>query len=301
MTAYAFTVRSRSPSTIVSPIDRPDLALEASVRHLCAAEGVVAVDDVGEAMVTPDQLTDPDTIDLFRRIGFVVIPHVLSPSECDELVATIDTRLAALRPMFDLDRSVDVDGVLVNTGEQLLTSHQELTAHPEPVVHVRDEFIDVFHIDRLLPSVEALGERLHTSALCRLAEAAFGVALTPRSLNLYLTESLADPRCLHVDSMSRLTFKAFTFLADVGPGDGPYRILPGSHNATQLRALNRELNEALGRKRTDIELFDADKLFACEVAAGTTVLSVQTGAHGGTPQLPGHRRLALVRQFAPAG
>jgi hypothetical protein len=156
-------------------------------------------------------------------------------------------------------------------------------------------------------------------ALMRFAAAAAG---RPRfAIQAVLTDpqrSAEDPQCrTHCDSFHPMA-KAWFFLTDVGPDDGPFFYVPGSHRLTAARAAwsrgqsltagtNPDRDHANGLLRASEE--DLRRLGLPEprrftVPANTLVIADVFGFHGRTPRRSTTTRVELYgvlrrNPFAP--
>ncbi len=118
-----------------------------------------------------------------------------------------------------------------------------------------------------------------------------------------------DPQTdLHVDTFHP-TVKAWLFLEDVGPQDGPFRDVPGSHRPTALRLALQKRRSVIasrpgGPKGGAFRIREADlarqrlpapRAFA--VPANTLVVGDTSGIHGRTATDRPHRRIE-IRAFS---
>ena len=108
----------------------------------------------------------------------------------------------------------------------------------------------------------------------------------------------------HRDSFAN-QFKAMIYLSDVGPENGPFQYILGSHN---LRAMIRDQRRAeLGIDQTRItegqiaRLLNEkpQRLASVTGLAGTLILADTTGLHRGTPIVSGER-YALTNYYYPS-
>ncbi|HJQ57123.1 MAG TPA: phytanoyl-CoA dioxygenase family protein [Vineibacter sp.] len=220
----------------------------------------------------------PDHQQAFARDGFVVVPDVLPPAAFERLRTEL------------LDETWD-------TREM----RQGSTV-------TRRVFLDAAFLQRGKPTLAGLLERRDLLALIRYIAATGGApAFSIQCIIANAAGAVDDPQCVvHVDTFHS-TAKAWYFLHDVGPEDGPFLFVPGSHRASPAR-LAWERRQSLGARRHDKRdhaegsfRIAADELAALglppprsvTVRANTLVVADTFGFHGRTPSPRPTRRLEI--------
>lgn len=145
--------------------------------------------------------------------------------------------------------------------------------------------VDVFNVDLAFKEFEAYKHEILEAGIQELISDLTGKTTVFKNLNLYLNRGVKATRGLHVDSYGVNQFKFFTYLTDVESLDfGPYCYGLGTHKMEGLREANLFLNQNLKQKLTNLNLVPSDKVYPILGKAGTSILSNQSGAHGGYPQ-----------------
>lgn len=82
---------------------------------------------------------------------------------------------------------------------------------------------------------------------------------------------------------------ALVALTDIGPGDGPTVVIPGSHKSNLMHPIYKAENRVLG----EIEVEEAVPVY---YEAGDVLIFVDSLSHAGGPRTnPGHRRVVIYR------
>jgi hypothetical protein len=211
----------------------------------------------------------------------------------------------------DVHRNVSAEyaDYIVNYELRLLKNFPAIAACPKPVFNLRHGknagvpeagIVDLFKPDVLIPELAPWRKTLETGFVREVLALFRGFNYAPTSFNLYINEGVVLQRDFHIDA-DQHHIKAFVYLTDVlRLEDGPYCYVPGTHQDTHLKALNKMFNSAADRPVNDMSLVDASHAIACLAPAGTLILSFQSGFHRGLSQTPDARRLMLVELFEPS-
>ena len=123
-----------------------------------------------------------------------------------------------------------------------------------------------------------------------------GNPLQPQNLNIYFNYAIKETRGFHVDSYKN-EVKAFIYLSDVRDlGDGPYTYVKGSHAAGIFRRMNMALSSDLPNA-TEFPIVPFDEIIPVVATKGALVISDQSGAHRGFPQLENRERVIAVMKY----
>ena len=213
-----------------------------------------------------------------RRDGIIEIKDFLSPEACDDYKQQIEAFIA--------------EHPNTETLENGTFLHYRGKDDPD-----NPDFgmIDVAHIDRSLPSINSINDRL----LVKILESATNQEIIPVKVNTYINDSITGTRGYHIDNTQPVIYKAFVYLADVPDlSYGPYSFVKGSHRFSLYTYLNLFLN-IFNRNRvnTDMPLFNKRRVKHCTGKKGTLIMSHQNAIHRGMPQEVGKKRMALVFSY----
>lgn len=152
----------------------------------------------------------------------------------------------------------------------------------------------LYHVDKVVPE---LGEVRFDPFVLEIASAYYGIPFHSGMLIFqHNTQTNENTRTYHVDAFVR-EFKAFVYLDDVDPGNGPFAYVRGSHK-DHLRRLRKQVvgNEG-GESPTTFFAKDLGSSIDNEVAvngpAGTMILADVRGFHRGTPQVDRSRSVLV--------
>lgn len=242
--------------------------------------------------------------------GLAVVHNFIPHSHA---VMTGERLAKALKPDLDIvsqSQTTETDRFFVNIELQKFKSFPDMAQCAKPVFNMRNKatsdaddagLIDLFKPDMLYPDILTQPCEMMRSGLPRAVLNAFtSIQFRASSSNLYINHGITRTRGFHIDADLNQV-KAFVYLTDVtNLDDGPYCYIPGSHQETQIKNINRVYNTLTGRRSTDMMLADPAGAVACLGPAGTLILSLQNGLHRGYPQKPDRQRLMLVELFDPA-
>lgn len=119
-----------------------------------------------------------------------------------------------------------------------------------------------------------------------------------QQLNLYYNQSVVNPRALHVDSVFE-SYKAFLYLSDCEDlSCGPYSFIPKSplKRRAIMKNIKRNFESSEPKHHEDI-LVDESLAVPLRGKAGTLIITVQNGIHGGVEQEEGKERIVLVDNY----
>jgi hypothetical protein len=214
----------------------------------------------------------------FARDGFVVVPDVLPPADFERLRA------------------------------EVLDDAWETREMRQGSTVTRRVFLDVATLRRGKPVLADLLARRDLLSLIRYVAATGGApAFSIQCIIANEAGAVDDPQCVvHADTF-HATAKAWYFLHDVGPDEGPFLYVPGSHVPTQARLAweRRQSLSARGHDKRDHAegsfRIAAEELGALglpppkpvAVRANTLVVADTFGFHGRTPSPQATRRLEI--------
>ena len=233
--------------------------------------------------------------------GIVVVPEFV-PSEIlgryDSLIKNIKCRVADF--VGSGKRLVEEGDVVFQKGSEKISGYDDLSSYKKTIVQVRegqDEgMVDVFNVDNWIPELgeflRPYFERLSTERLITYN----GYPLQPRNLNIYVNASIKETRGFHVDSYKN-EVKAFVYLSDVlDLADGPYTYVRGSHLGGVFRRVNMALSSDLPNS-TEFPVVPFEDIVPVIAKKGALVISDQSGAHRGFPQLANRERMIAVMKY----
>lgn len=235
-------------------------------------------------LTSRDPLPGPaqDAVDELRRSGITsgsLAELTADPLLFPELRATVDrieagqtAEIAGARAALDGDHGADNEKVFL---------HQPL-GDPVPL--------------DLSSPFAALAD-----ALAPVADAYFGMRTQVRAYavwhNLASPHPPTDSQLWHRDREDLQILKAFVYLDDVGPGNGPFWYAPGTHHLGSVRGVARSERVRGVQRTTDEQMaavVPADRWLQATGAAGTVVLADTRGYHKGGHAVTGDRRLVMV-------
>ena len=151
----------------------------------------------------------------------------------------------------------------------------------------------LYHVDREVPELATFR---HDPFCFNVVRAYYGVPFHSGLLMFqHNTRSNANTRYYHVDVFMK-EFKAFLYLDDVDPGNGPFTYLRGTHRS-HFRRLKREIFWNGEGASTSFSNDNLGRTLNREVQvcgpAGTLILADVRGFHRGSPQVE-RSRSALV-------
>lgn len=204
--------------------------------------------------------------------GYVVVPGFRSPQTCQRLMAEVER--------------IEVE-------------------HPD-FLRIRSDR-RVFGANRVSPLVRAFADDPDVEAVARSTYRCPEVSCVTLSQRLmYAGTNLGSGEGWHRDSHSP-QFKAILYLTDVGPAQGPFEILPGSHRLSNLvlDTVQERIEGARKRFSEDEVARIAKRRYPLGVQtvtgpAGTLVLAVTSAIHRGRPIEAG-ARYALTNYFFRGG
>ncbi|HAA13732.1 MAG TPA: hypothetical protein DCE41_19370 [Cytophagales bacterium] len=204
----------------------------------------------------------------------------------------------------------ETDDYLAQNGLTKLKGYPELAGFPKPVFLIRRKgkeevdggMLDAFGLNKgfikNFSFLSACYSKISVDFIQSIIfnQARYGVQ--QRQLNVYLNESVVNPRSWHIDSMQE-GYKVFLYLRDCESiEEGPYGYVPRSH--AKRRAIKHNLKENLNYKdlysHQDFLLSD-ETGYPVLAKAGTVVISVQNGIHKGFKQQEGKQRIAMVDSY----
>ena len=229
-----------------------------------------------------------------RQYGVCVIPHYISEESCDSTKSTCMEKIS-IEEDFNYE-----DG-----------SYKRVNVKTDCLTPLADKRI--YHIDCF--SEEMLGFK-RDKFIQEICESYYNND-SPHSVHVQIYERHNTPeipvRGFHIDTFEASTFKAFLYLSDVGPKDGPTSFVLGTHKDKELRRLKQEvwgparseeynknyaphptnfLRSELGEQR----LKNWVKILGKK---GTLVLFDTWGVHCGTSSLLGGDRHVVVNYYRP--
>lgn len=180
---------------------------------------------------------------------------------------------------------------------QKSSSYDRLIKNSKAVVSIRSlkdkGMLDVFNADRLILNWDLKGILLKHPLVKSFLHENSQMELT--NINLYINNSVTQTRGFHKDD-EKGTIKLLIYLNDVCLENGPYCYVLGSHKCVVTKKLNDAISKELG-KATDTPYYMTKKMVPILGAAGTAILSNQSGIHRGAIQATGKSRVVLVARF----
>ena len=251
-----------------------------------------------------------------RKAGAIVLRGFYAPAQVDRLRESIDPFFEEVEPWRNADprRVRDPRFTVQNANHKMIKGGwSEVVKHPKAVVNFRFEedfgLVDLFHPERIFeptgdistgdismadPSKEALSHAL--------LEQAFRCPFATVVRNLYLNDSVVETLGFHIDGLE-LKAKSFLYLTDVeSDEDGPYAYALGTHlGSSKLLAANQRYNNWFGQRWDDFPLHGRSRRITFWGRRGDLIISIQSGAHRGLPQVRGRRRIVLVHTSTSVG
>jgi hypothetical protein len=288
----------------------PPAALEQLVSGLLdellpMEEGAAPVPYILDAS-EPEQIANA-AIHSLRENGVVVLNNLVSPEQADAIAVKLNQKIAPIRADLGARKTGETADYLIQLAESgPLIGYVAVSSHNKAVFNIRTRhdqgMVDIFNVDKLFPGGLPEADPMQAEFLCRLLDQATGLSYEIRNLNAYLNTGIAVTRGFHIDSFTPQA-KAFLYLTDVSnEADGPHFYVLGSHRDKRMQQLNKRMNSLVGIDYvTEMRLFNRRRVVSLTGSRGTVILSFQSGAHRGGPQLDGHERLVLVQNFLVPG
>ena len=268
----------------------------------------------GEFSVQSEITLDFNTIDRFSLIsrareiltvqGIVVVTNYAPRGEIDAIRSDLERVCDAYGAHLSRDQIFEDDKVRISPVSDTLDPR--ITAEMEkPLFKIRDGadrgIINVYRVQRLLNPVNAksLIQLLRSDFVRSVVDGYDGREWNFRDgyTNAYINRSTTHTRGYHLDGRCG-NMKAFLYLTDVGSeSDGPYCYARGTHKEAALAAVNQHLSSRLGWHELDFAFFDRRRETACLGKRGTLIISDQSGAHRGHPQVEGAERIVAVQSI----
>ncbi|MDA9369379.1 hypothetical protein N9R39_01035 [Amylibacter sp.] len=221
--------------------------------------------------------------------GISLVKNFLNAVKCDECANDIKKIISSYsktdaKPWKNL-KVVD-DGSL---------SYGEMSNYTETVVNIRSGddkgMIDIFNIDKLMPSFESIKESLIQSKL--LQEIFNEKDLKASNLNVYINQGITKTRGFHIDTFAK-KIKFFIYLTDVNTlDDGPYCFVKKTHINTPLSNFHKEILR-YPEATTDSLVLDIEDVIPVLADRGNMIISDQSGIHRGFPQKASGYRAVIV-------
>lgn len=240
--------------------------------------------------------------------GLAIVRNYVPRDEALDLGRAVHAGIADYLGEVNREQSVEHPTFAVNYALGRFKTFPDMVACPKPIFNMRHGrtsgapdggFVDVFKPELLVPQLALYKAELEGGLPLRVIQHFASLKYRASAFNLYVNDGVMNPRTYHIDADLHQV-KAFVYLTDVlRLEDGPYCYVPGSHQETQIKHVNRLYNAEAGRPWTDMSLMDPATAVACLAPAGTLILSMQSGLHRGYPQGPEARRLMLVELFEP--
>lgn len=253
--------------------------------------------------VNPDRINDIVSKDFsdakikMENQGITVFPHLID-KEVLEAAATATRKLV---DSFSSESGSGTDVIIKRDGIDNFPITSDQT-----VANIRagaDEgMIDVFNVEKSFHEFQKYKDNVLEVGILELVEELAEAKMSVKNINVYINQGVTRTRGLHVDSYGVNQFKFFTYLTDVDSLDnGPYCYGLATHKLKGLRETNMFLNKALGRQSTDLTLVPRESVIPILGKAGSSILSNQSGAHGGFPQADaGQVRCLVMVNFVTA-
>jgi hypothetical protein len=257
------------------------------------------------ADLTLDTFDVPMASDLLRRHGIVVLRNFIAPALADAArreAEAVATRIAEASNSSAVHG--EVDGMPWQVGGSLFHDHTAMLEQKQSIANMRSRdrttpnggVIDIFFIAEAARIKGWLALDSCCTSMQKITTLVAAVSdARPAQINLLHNSSVTHTRGLHVDNLDG-SYKAFLYLGDVHPEDGPYAYVPGSPQRADLLRREARLNSLLGHAETDSHAFE-DLALSFPVPKGTLIVSCQSGVHRGLPQKPGASRSVLVANF----
>jgi len=255
--------------------------------------------------LTLDAFDIPAASGVLQHHGIVVMQNFIEPALADDARHEAEAMATRIGEAADgLAPHGEIEGIPWQVGSTLFHGHTAILKHGQPIANMRSRdratpnggVIDFFFVAE---AARAKGWQALDSccaAMHKIAPLVRAVSdARPAQTNLLHNSSVTNTRGLHVDNLHG-SYKAFLYLSDVRPEDGPYAYVPGSHRRADLLRREARLNSLLGCAETDSHAFDGLAL-SFPVPKGALIVSCQSGVHRGLPQKPGASRSVLVANF----
>ena len=256
-----------------------------------------------------DQVQIETALDQF---GVCVLENFINPGVAIEagleVESYFDDHIRQHKDLTSDSTYIEDDDALWQSDYAWSANYLQLAKHVKPVVNIRSHqegvddsgMVDIFGVDRLARSanLNRLSAILKTASDSVASKAIKQVIGYPQQqANLYINRSVVQTRGPHIDN-NNSPHKLFVYLSDVTSQDnGPYCYLPGSHKRRRWMSFERLKNAVNGYPSTEVSSVDRASLCKLLGAAGTAVITCQSGIHCGWPQQDSGRRLALVVNF----
>jgi hypothetical protein len=221
--------------------------------------------------------------------GISLVKDFLSAVKCDDCANDIK-RLTGSFSKADTNRWKNLK--VVDDGS---LSYGDMSNFSGTVVNIRTGqdkgMIDIFNIDKLMPSFESIKESLIQNEL--LQEIFNKKDLKAGNLNVYINQGITETRGFHVDTFSK-KIKFFIYLTDVNTlDDGPYCFVKNTHTNSPLKYFHKEILK-YPKATTDSLVFDTEDVIPVLAARGSMIISDQSGIHRGFPQKASGYRAVIV-------
>jgi len=205
-----------------------------------------------------------DMLRQLRRVGFVVLPGFLSPERSAELVRRIDDGLTRYAPFVQVDASGSDHRLF---GLDAVDDEVRQVAFDPRALNVLTRYQDATDHEGF--------------ALCARLVAKPG--------------NVGSGQGWHRDSAAFMQTKCMVYLSDVGPDNGPFQFVTGSHRPLDVvRCAGRYgfgVNQYRFSDDAIAELLAAEpsRVRTLTASAGTAILFDSRGLHRGTPIVAGQR------------
>jgi Phytanoyl-CoA dioxygenase (PhyH) len=227
-----------------------------AARHVLSLRSVVSAGEPPQPIVA--------ALRELRRVGFAVLPGFLSQERCADLIGRIDAGLAKYASFVQRDGS-GADHRLFG-----------LDAVDEEIRRVA---FDPFAMDVLGRYEQASGYE--------------GFALSARLVAT--AGNKGSGQGWHRDSAAHKQTKCIVYLTDVGPDNGPFQYVAGSHRPLDVVRCTHKYGYGVNQYRfSDDELrrllaHEPDRLRTLTAPAGTAILFDSRALHRGMPIAAGRR------------
>lgn len=216
---------------------------------------------------------------------------------------------AKFKPLFDATSAVHIEEseYLGQIDYAWSNNYQQIAQQSKPVINIRSRdqhaddagMVDVFGVDRFTElkamPIQTVMESLTTGRLAELLRSVSGYP--QRQTNLYMNHGVGRTRGPHIDN-NQAPFKAFIYLTDCrDEKNGPYCYLPKSPADRRWMSFERLKNAVLRLPNTEVSSFPREKMMKIQGAAGTLIVTNQSGIHCGWPQAEDGKRLMLVSSY----
>ena len=249
---------------------------------------------------------DPDLIvnaaKSMNECGCVILRNFMPSNEANVLADEIFDFINSVKNKVGVvEEDIEEDGYILCGKKTKYKPGDDLIGAGKPTVMTFENYdegmVKIFNADHLFTKnkeiIDLYGRHqfiLEILAACNVPGAQFKHG----HLDIYANQSDELSTGFHYDTDVPMV-KTFLYLTDVlSVNDGPYCYAAGTHNETNIRKFNQEINKISNRGDLVCFHFNKDRVIPFLGKKGDLILSFQNGAHQRHNQKKGHQRMMLV-------